>query len=140
VWPLLRIPTNGGASESGDTPGGQDGTRGTAGSRGCWHHRRRHLQADRQRADPVDSSGESARNGRSDQGTRLTAAVDAEVEQFGRLDIIVANTGIGNNGQTLDKTSEPDRDDMIAVDLSGVWKTLKAGVPRILAGRPVRSS
>jgi NAD(P)-dependent dehydrogenase (short-subunit alcohol dehydrogenase family) len=84
--------------------------------------------------------GGSARNGRSDQGTRLTAAVDAGVEQFGRLDIIAANTGIGNNGQTLDKTSEPDRDDMIAVDLSGVWKTVKAGVPRILVGRPVRSS
>jgi (+)-trans-carveol dehydrogenase len=64
----------------------------------------------------------------------LKAALDAGVEEFGRLDIIVANAGIGNGGQTLDKTSEPDWDDMIAVNLSGVWKTVKAGVPHILAG------
>jgi (+)-trans-carveol dehydrogenase len=64
----------------------------------------------------------------------LKAAVDAGVEQFGKLDIIVANAGIGNGGQTLDKTSEGDWDDMIAVNLSGVWKTVKAGVPHILAG------
>ena len=64
----------------------------------------------------------------------LKAAVDAGVEEFGRLDIIVANAGIGNGGQTLDKTGEPDWDDMIGVNLSGVWKTVKAGVPHILAG------
>jgi (+)-trans-carveol dehydrogenase len=64
----------------------------------------------------------------------LKAAVDAGVEQFGRLDVIVANAGIGNGGQTLDKTSEPDWDDMIAVNLSGVWKTVKAGVPHIIEG------
>lgn len=64
----------------------------------------------------------------------LKAAVDAGVEEFGKLDIIVANAGIGNGGQTLDKTDEPDWDDMIGVNLSGVWKTVKAGVPHILAG------
>ena len=64
----------------------------------------------------------------------LKQAVDTGVDQLGRLDIIVANAGIGNGGQTLDKTSEGDWDDMIAVNLSGVWKTVKAGVPHILAG------
>ena len=64
----------------------------------------------------------------------LKAAVDAGVEEFGKLDIIVANAGIGNGGQTLDKTGEPDWGDMIGVNLSGVWKTVKAGVPHILAG------
>ncbi len=48
----------------------------------------------------------------------IKAAVDAGVEQFGRLDIIVANAGIGNGGQTLDKTSEDDWDDMIDINLS----------------------
>jgi (+)-trans-carveol dehydrogenase len=64
----------------------------------------------------------------------LKAAVDTGVEQLGRLDIIVANAGIGNGGQTLDKTSEADWTAMIDINLSGVWKTVKAGVPHILAG------
>lgn len=64
----------------------------------------------------------------------LKAALDGGVEQLGRLDIVVANAGIGNGGQTLDKTSEEDWDDMIGVNLSGVWKTVKAAVPHLLSG------
>ena len=64
----------------------------------------------------------------------LKAAVDTGVEQLGKLDIIVANAGIGNGGQTLDKTSEKDWTAMIDINLGGVWKTVKAGVPHILAG------
>ena len=63
----------------------------------------------------------------------LKAAVDTGVEQLGKLDIIVANAGIGNGGQTLDKTSETDWTAMIDINLSGVWKTVKAGVPHLLA-------
>ncbi|MDQ2636116.1 MAG: mycofactocin-coupled SDR family oxidoreductase, partial [Actinomycetota bacterium] len=64
----------------------------------------------------------------------LKTVVDGGVEQLGRLDIVVANAGIGNGGQTLDKTSEDDWRDMIDVNLSGVWKSVKAAVPHILSG------
>ena len=64
----------------------------------------------------------------------LKAALANGVEQLGRLDIVVANAGIGNGGQTLDKTSEEDWDDMIGVNLSGVWKTVKSAVAQLISG------
>jgi (+)-trans-carveol dehydrogenase len=64
----------------------------------------------------------------------LKAAVDSGVEQLGRLDIIVANAGIGTIGKKLHKIPENIWQDMIDVNLSGVWKTVKAGVPHVIAG------
>ena len=64
----------------------------------------------------------------------LKAAVDGGVEQLGRLDIIVANAGIGTFGNKLHKIREATWQDMIDVNLSGVWKTVKAGVPHLIEG------
>jgi SDR family mycofactocin-dependent oxidoreductase len=64
----------------------------------------------------------------------LKAAVEGGVEQLGRLDIIVANAGIGNGGNKLHKIREDVWQDMMDVNLSGVWKTVKAGVPHLIEG------
>ena len=64
----------------------------------------------------------------------LKAAVDDGVQQLGRLDIIVANAGIGNVGNMLHKIRDHIWQDMIDVNLSGVWKTVKSAVPHVIAG------
>lgn len=65
----------------------------------------------------------------------LKAAVDTGLAELDRLDIIVANAGIGTFGSKLHKMPENIWQDMIDVNLSGVWKTVKAGVPHIINGK-----
>ena len=64
----------------------------------------------------------------------LATAVNSGVEQLGRLDIVVANAGIGTSGDTFDHMDETCWQDMIDVNLTGVWKSVKAGVPHLFAG------
>ncbi|MGB8391226.1 mycofactocin-coupled SDR family oxidoreductase [Mycobacterium sp.] len=64
----------------------------------------------------------------------LKAAVDNGVEELGRLDVIVANAGIGTTGVKLHKMDEASWEETLGVNLGGVWKTVKAGVPHLKAG------
>jgi len=63
----------------------------------------------------------------------LTEVVDRGVADLGRLDIVLANAGISTPAETLEM-SEETWDTMIDINLSGVWKTLKASVPHIING------
>jgi (+)-trans-carveol dehydrogenase len=66
----------------------------------------------------------------------LKSAVDSGVEQLGKLDIVVANAGIGTVAPKLDRMDESLWQEMIDVNLTGVWKSVKAAAPHLLsAGR-----
>lgn len=64
----------------------------------------------------------------------LTSAIDDAVAELGRLDIVIANAGIGATGGPTVELSEAAWQDVIDVNLTGVWKTLKAAVPHVVAG------
>ncbi|GAB2844587.1 mycofactocin-coupled SDR family oxidoreductase [Actinocorallia aurea] len=66
----------------------------------------------------------------------VKAAVDEGVEQFGRLDIILANAGLAAAGDAVEKMDPSLWRDSMDVNLTGAWHTVKAGVQHIIdAGR-----
>lgn len=60
------------------------------------------------------------------------AMVGAAVERFGRIDIFVANAGIARGGTVLDML-EQDWDDLMAVNLKGVFLSCQAAANRMVA-------
>ena len=61
----------------------------------------------------------------------LTDAVSRGVAELGRLDIVLANAGISTPASTLDM-DEQVWDEMIEVNLTGVWKSAKAVAPHMI--------
>ena len=63
----------------------------------------------------------------------LSAALGEGVAQLGRLDIVVANAGITSFGP-VEQLSEQSWQDMIDINLTGVWHTVKCAVPHLREG------
>ncbi len=61
----------------------------------------------------------------------LDAVVRAGVEAFGGLDVVVANAGITSHAKTW-KLSDDEWQDVIDVNLTGVWRTVRAAVPGMI--------
>lgn len=61
----------------------------------------------------------------------LQAALDAGVGQLGGLDIVVANAGIASYGLSWELTEQMWQE-MLDVNLTGVWHTAKAAVPHLM--------
>jgi (+)-trans-carveol dehydrogenase len=64
----------------------------------------------------------------------LKAAVDAGVEELGRLDIVVANAGIASMGGPVEKMSQDNWKHTIDINLTGLWNTARVAIPHMIAG------
>jgi (+)-trans-carveol dehydrogenase/(-)-trans-carveol dehydrogenase len=64
----------------------------------------------------------------------LATAVASGVSEFGRLDIVVANAGIGTTSTLAHEITDERWEQMLAINLTGVWKTCRAAIPHLIAG------
>lgn len=64
----------------------------------------------------------------------LQQAVDAGVERFGRLDIVVANAGIAASPKASWELTPDEFREMMDINATGVWQTTKVAVPHIISG------
>ncbi len=63
--------------------------------------------------------------------SELQAIAEQAVDAFGAIDIVVANAGIGTFGSALE-LDEQTWQTMLDVNLTGVWKTVKAAAPAMI--------
>jgi (+)-trans-carveol dehydrogenase len=81
----------------------------------------------------VEKSGRRALIARADvrDYDSMKHVVDEGVRRFGRLDVVVANAGTMRGGHMWELT-EDQWQLVIDVNLTGVWKTIKATVPHMI--------
>ncbi|TQS42630.1 mycofactocin-coupled SDR family oxidoreductase [Cryptosporangium phraense] len=63
----------------------------------------------------------------------LKGALDAGVAELGHVDIVSANAGIFLHSDKTHEVSESDWDDVLDINLKGVWHTVKAAIPHLIA-------
>lgn len=63
-------------------------------------------------------------------GTGMTQVIDAGAAEFGRIDIVLANAGVGSFSPAETMT-DAVWDEMIAVNLSGVFRTIRPAIPHL---------
>lgn len=63
----------------------------------------------------------------------VEALVQHAVAEYGRLDVAFNNAGIGGDLSPIHQKSEAEWDQVIAVNLKGVWLSMKYEIPAILA-------
>jgi SDR family mycofactocin-dependent oxidoreductase len=62
---------------------------------------------------------------------QMRGVVEQALSEFGHIDILVANAAIESFGKAWELTDE-QWDEMIAVNLTGVWKSCKAVIPQMI--------
>ncbi|MEK7268019.1 MAG: glucose 1-dehydrogenase [Nitrospirota bacterium] len=64
--------------------------------------------------------------------THARSAVAQAVRTFGKLNILVNNAGIGAFGKALHETDDATWDELLAINLTGVFRMTRAAVPEML--------
>jgi SDR family mycofactocin-dependent oxidoreductase len=64
--------------------------------------------------------------------SEVEAALAEGVAAFGRVDIVIANAGIGHEYQHSHKIGDAGFRNVVDVNLIGAWHTVKAAVPRMI--------
>jgi (+)-trans-carveol dehydrogenase len=82
----------------------------------------------------VEVAGGRILAGRADVRNReeVQSIVDKGLAEFGGIDIVVANAGIGINSLPFWEVSQQEWDDVIGVCLTGAWHTVSAAVPSMI--------
>ena len=65
---------------------------------------------------------------------QLDKVLEEAVAELGRLDIVSANAGVTTQTAPAEKLDEDMWQNMVDINLSGVWRTAKAAIPHIRAG------
>jgi len=64
---------------------------------------------------------------------QVKAVADEGVAELGRLDIVLGNAGISSSPSAADLISDEAFMDMVDINLTGVWRTVKAAIPHMRA-------
>ncbi len=70
--------------------------------------------------------------------SELGAAVKTALDVFGRIDVLVANAGVGVPFQACCEIDEDDWDRVIDINLKGSWLSAKAVIPHMVAQKSGR--
>ena len=69
------------------------------------------------------------------EAAEIEAAVATAVEQFGRVDVVVANAGITPRKTTTRAIGTNEWERIVEVNVLGVWRTIRAGIEQVIANR-----
>ncbi|MGZ8179859.1 SDR family NAD(P)-dependent oxidoreductase [Williamsia sp. SKLECPSW1] len=85
----------------------------------------------------MDDSRVVSRSGDVTVRSDLDEAVAAAIARWGRLDVAFANAGIssGDTADTVASVADGTFERVIAVNLTGVWNTVRAALPAVIEAR-----